>query len=51
MRMPIEPIHSTQRPGALSVAIDAFDGNAQDLGLEPLYEAAVRDTLGLFDVL
>jgi len=50
MRTPTEPIRSIQWPAALLAAIDALDGNAQDSSLEPLYEAAVRNTFGSFNV-
>ncbi len=45
MSIPTEPIGSIPRPAELLAAIDARGGNAQDPALEPLYEAAVRDTI------
>jgi methionine synthase II (cobalamin-independent) len=49
MIIPTEPIGSIPRPVALLAAIDARGGNAQDPALEPLYEAAVRDTIRQFE--
>src|SRR5580692_277068 len=49
MSIPTEPIGSIPRPAELLAAIDASGGNAQDPALEPLYEAAVRDTIKRFE--
>jgi 5-methyltetrahydropteroyltriglutamate--homocysteine methyltransferase len=49
MSIPTEPIGSIPRPAELLAAIDARGGNAQDPALEPLYEAAVRDTISKFE--
>src|SRR5580692_4454335 len=49
MSIPTEPIGSIPRPAELLAAIDASGGNAQDPALEPLYEAAVRDTITKFE--
>lgn len=49
MSIPAEPIGRIPRPADLLAAIDAHGGNAQDPALEPLYEAAVRDTIRQFE--
>jgi|SRR5450755_2154221 len=49
MSIPTEPIGSIPRPRELLAAIDAAGGNATDPALEPLYEAAVRDTISEFE--
>src|SRR5271170_6408897 len=49
MSIPTEPIGSIPRPHALLAAIDAIGGNAQDPALEPLYDAAVCDTISQFE--
>ena len=48
MSIPTEPIGSIPRPAELLAAIDAV-GSATDPVLEPLYEAAVRDTIRQFE--
>jgi 5-methyltetrahydropteroyltriglutamate--homocysteine methyltransferase len=44
MSIPTEPIGSIPRPAELIEAL-ARSGDADDPALEPLYAAAVRDTL------
>jgi 5-methyltetrahydropteroyltriglutamate--homocysteine methyltransferase len=46
--LPTEPIGSIPRPLALIEAIGAH-GDGTDPGLEPLYEAAIRDTVECFE--
>src|SRR5688572_28096610 len=48
MRIPTEPIGSIPRPNAL---IDAFlpASGPDELAIEPLYEAAIRDTIQRFE--
>ncbi len=48
MNIPAEPIGRIARPAELLSAIEAV-GNAVDPALEPLYEAAVRDTIRQFE--
>ncbi len=48
MSIPTEPIGSIPRPAELLAAINAV-GSATDPVLEPLYEAAVRDTIRQFE--
>ena len=48
MSIPTEPIGSIPRPAELLAAINAVD-SATDPVLEPLYEAAVRDTIRQFE--
>jgi 5-methyltetrahydropteroyltriglutamate--homocysteine methyltransferase len=45
--LPTEPIGSIPRPKELIAAVAAYGGD--DPALEPLYEAAVRDTLQRFE--
>ena len=45
--IPTEPIGSIPRPLALIEAIS--DGNADDPALDPLYDAAIRDTIARFE--
>ncbi|MEX2169061.1 MAG: cobalamin-independent methionine synthase II family protein [Pirellulales bacterium] len=47
MSIPTEPIGSIPRPRALIEAIAAGDGN--DPALDPLYEAAIKDTIERFE--
>lgn len=47
MTIPTEPIGSIPRPAALVEALAARDGS--DPALEPLYDAAVRDTIERFE--
>jgi 5-methyltetrahydropteroyltriglutamate--homocysteine methyltransferase len=47
--IPTEPIGSIPRPQSLLAAIQAKGGEATDPTLEPLYEAAVRDTIIQFE--
>ena len=47
--IPTEPIGSIPRPKSLLDAIEAKQGCATDPSLEPLYEAAVRDTIEQFE--
>jgi 5-methyltetrahydropteroyltriglutamate--homocysteine methyltransferase len=49
MTIPTEPIGSIPRPASLLAAIDASGGDALAPALEPLYEAAVRDTITQFE--
>jgi 5-methyltetrahydropteroyltriglutamate--homocysteine methyltransferase len=49
MAIPTEPIGSIPRPLHLLEAIAATDGDGADPRLEPLYEAAVRDTIERFE--
>ena len=48
IRLPTEPIGSIPRPLALQQAIGA-NGDGTDPALEPLYEAAIRDTIECFE--
>ena len=48
MSIPTEPIGSIPRPPALIAAVAARGGD--DPSLEPLYEAAIRDTVERFEV-
>ena len=45
--IPTEPIGSIPRPLELIAALS--DGNAHDPAIEPLYEAAIRDTIARFE--
>jgi 5-methyltetrahydropteroyltriglutamate--homocysteine methyltransferase len=47
--IPTEPIGSIPRPPELITAVAANGGNADDPALEPLFEAAVRDTITRFE--
>src|SRR5664279_2789993 len=47
MPLPTEPIGSIPRPPALLDALATTDGS--DPALEPLYEAAIRDTIERFE--
>jgi 5-methyltetrahydropteroyltriglutamate--homocysteine methyltransferase len=47
MTIPTEPIGSIPRPLALIEAVAA--GNAEDTALDPLYDAAIRDTIACFE--
>jgi 5-methyltetrahydropteroyltriglutamate--homocysteine methyltransferase len=47
--IPSEPIGSIPRPLALVEAVASNGGNAEDRALEPLYEAAIRDTIARFE--
>ncbi|HXH41849.1 MAG TPA: 5-methyltetrahydropteroyltriglutamate--homocysteine methyltransferase [Thermoanaerobaculia bacterium] len=47
MTIPTEPIGSIPRPLELIAALS--DGNAHDPAIEPLYEAAIRDTIARFE--
>jgi 5-methyltetrahydropteroyltriglutamate--homocysteine methyltransferase len=49
MTIPTEPIGSIPRPTALIDAVAANDGNVDAPGLEPLFEAAIRDTIVRFE--
>jgi 5-methyltetrahydropteroyltriglutamate--homocysteine methyltransferase len=48
IRLPTEPIGSIPRPLALQQAIGP-NGDGTDPALEPLYEAAIRDTIECFE--
>ena len=47
MAIPTEPIGSIPRPPDLIAAL--ADGNHEDPALDPLYERAIRDTIGRFE--
>ena len=47
MNIPTEPIGSIPRPAALLAALERTDSD--DASLEPLYEAAIRDTIERFE--
>jgi 5-methyltetrahydropteroyltriglutamate--homocysteine methyltransferase len=47
--IPTEPIGSIPRPRELLAAIEACGNDATNAALEPLYEAAVRDTITQFE--
>jgi 5-methyltetrahydropteroyltriglutamate--homocysteine methyltransferase len=47
--IPTEPIGSIPRPRELLAAIEGYGNDAMNVALEPLYEAAVRDTITLFE--
>ena len=47
IRIPTEPIGSIPRPLELIEAV--ADGNADDPALDPLYDAAIRDTIARFE--
>jgi 5-methyltetrahydropteroyltriglutamate--homocysteine methyltransferase len=47
--LPSEPIGSIPRPLALIQAIGVHGGDGMDPALEPLYEAAIRDTIECFE--
>lgn len=47
--LPTEPIGSIPRPPGLIQAISMNGGDGTDPALEPLYEAAVRDTIECFE--
>jgi 5-methyltetrahydropteroyltriglutamate--homocysteine methyltransferase len=49
MTIPTEPIGSIPRPPPLIEAVAKNDGNADDPALEPLFEAAIRDTIARFE--
>jgi 5-methyltetrahydropteroyltriglutamate--homocysteine methyltransferase len=49
MSIPTEPIGSIPRTPELLAAIEAMRGNALDPALDPLYDAAVRDTITQFE--
>jgi len=49
MTIPTEPIGSIPRPPALIAAVAAHDGNTDHPALEPLFDAAVRDTIAGFE--
>jgi 5-methyltetrahydropteroyltriglutamate--homocysteine methyltransferase len=49
LTIPTEPIGSIPRPKTLLKAIEAKQGCATDPSLEPLYEAAVKDTIEQFE--
>ena len=45
--IPTEPIGSLPRPAGLIDAVE--QGNSEDPRLDPLYEAAIRDTIERFE--
>src|SRR5688572_1156348 len=47
--IPTEPIGSIPRPQSLIDAVARNGGNAEDAALEPLFEAAIRDTVEQFE--
>jgi len=49
MPIPTEPIGSIPRPPALIDAVARNGNNADDPALEPLFDAAVRDTIARFE--
>jgi 5-methyltetrahydropteroyltriglutamate--homocysteine methyltransferase len=49
MTIPTEPIGSIPRPPSLIDAVAKNGGNADDPALEPLFDAAIRDTLARFE--
>jgi 5-methyltetrahydropteroyltriglutamate--homocysteine methyltransferase len=49
MSIPTEPIGSIPRPPELIDAVARNGGNADDPALEPLFDAAVRDTVARFE--
>jgi 5-methyltetrahydropteroyltriglutamate--homocysteine methyltransferase len=49
MTIPTEPIGSIPRPAALIDAVAANGGRTDDPALEPLFDAAIRDTIGRFE--
>jgi 5-methyltetrahydropteroyltriglutamate--homocysteine methyltransferase len=49
MAIPTEPIGSIPRPPALIDAVAANGGNTDDPALEPLFDAAIRDTIARFE--
>lgn len=49
MSIPTEPIGSIPRPRALIDAVAANGGDTDDPALEPLFDAAVRDTIARFE--
>src|SRR5580700_9013577 len=49
MTIPTEPIGSIPRPRTLIDAVAKNGGNIDDPALEPLFEAAIRDTIARFE--
>ncbi|MDP9003036.1 MAG: 5-methyltetrahydropteroyltriglutamate--homocysteine methyltransferase [Myxococcota bacterium] len=49
MTIPTEPIGSVPRPRALIDAVTANGGKTDDPSLEPLFDAAIRDTIARFE--
>jgi 5-methyltetrahydropteroyltriglutamate--homocysteine methyltransferase len=49
MSIPTEPIGSIPRPPGLIDAVAARSGDTDDPALEPLFDAAVRDTIARFE--
>lgn len=49
MTIPTEPIGSIPRPPVLIEAVAANGGNIDDPALEPMFDAAVRDTVARFE--
>ena len=49
MTIPTEPIGSIPRPRALIDAVAGSGGDADDPALEPLFDAAIRDTVARFE--
>lgn len=47
--IPTEPVGSIPRPPQLLQAIAAIGGNGTDSSLDPLYDAAIRDTIERFE--
>jgi 5-methyltetrahydropteroyltriglutamate--homocysteine methyltransferase len=47
--LPTEPIGSIPRPPELIQAVELHGGDGMDPALEPLYEAAIRDTIDCFE--
>lgn len=47
--LPTEPIGSIPRPLGLIQAVELHGGDGMDPALEPLYEAAIRDTIDCFE--
>jgi 5-methyltetrahydropteroyltriglutamate--homocysteine methyltransferase len=49
MTIPTEPIGSIPRPPSLIQSVAENDGNVDDPKLEPLFDAAIRDTIARFE--
>jgi 5-methyltetrahydropteroyltriglutamate--homocysteine methyltransferase len=47
--IPTEPIGSIPRPPSLIAAVAGNGGNTEDPALEPLFDAAIRDTIARFE--
>ncbi len=49
LTIPTEPIGSIPRPLPLIAAVANVNGNSEDPALDPLYDAAIRDTIARFE--